>query len=45
MSQMGQVAAAINDIKPAKQIMDEMMADAIQQIKRSNSLITDGAKL
>eukprot|EP00467_Chlorarachnion_reptans_P019355 CAMPEP_0114523586 /NCGR_PEP_ID=MMETSP0109-20121206/21373_1 /TAXON_ID=29199 /ORGANISM="Chlorarachnion reptans, Strain CCCM449" /LENGTH=358 /DNA_ID=CAMNT_0001704917 /DNA_START=100 /DNA_END=1176 /DNA_ORIENTATION=+ len=33
---MGQVAGAINDIKPAKAIMDEMMQDAIK-ILRANA--------
>lgn len=42
---MGQVAACIKDVQPAKQIIDEMMAEAVQQIKRSNSLISEGAKL
>lgn len=42
---MGQVAAAIKDIQPAKQIIDEMMAEAIKQIQRSNGLIHDGARL
>ncbi|ORY83616.1 2-nitropropane dioxygenase [Protomyces lactucae-debilis] len=32
---MGAVAAAVNDVKPAAQIVDEMMAEAVQQIKRS----------
>lgn len=39
---MGQVAAAIKDVQPAKQIIDEMMSEAVKQIKRSNSLISGG---
>lgn len=58
---MGQVAAAIKDVQPAKQIIDEMvslsdvcffhltnafqMSEAVQQIKRSNSMISGGARL
>lgn len=42
---MGQVAAAINDIQPAKQIVDEMMAEAVKQIQRSSGLISAGARL
>lgn len=42
---MGQVAGAINDIQPAKQIIDEMMSEAVQQIQRASSLISDGARL
>jgi len=42
---MGQVAAAINDVQPAKVIIDSMMEEAVQQIKRSSSLISGGARL
>ncbi|GMK54591.1 hypothetical protein CspeluHIS016_0111770 [Cutaneotrichosporon spelunceum] len=41
---MGDVAAVINDVKPAKEIIDEMVTTAEQQIKRGQSCIT-GAKL
>merc|ERR1712154_548043 len=36
----GQVAGALNDIKPAKVIVEEMMADAIKTIQRNNKRIT-----
>lgn len=36
---MGQCAGAITDIKPAKEIVDEMMADAVAALRRSCSLI------
>jgi len=37
---MGQAAGAIKDIKPAKQIIDEMVAEAMAAMRASNSLIT-----
>ena len=30
---MGQVAAVINDVKPAKEIVDEMIAEAVEMLK------------
>lgn len=36
---MGQVAASINDVKPAKEIIDEMLNEAAQRIQRVQSLI------
>jgi len=36
---MGQVAGAIDDIKPAKQIIDEMMEGAIRVIRQNNALL------
>ena len=36
---MGQVAGAIHDIKPAKQIIEEMMTGAVAVLKKTNSLI------
>jgi len=36
---MGDVAAMINDIKPAKQIVDEMVAEAIERLKTAGSLV------
>lgn len=42
---MGQVAAAIKDIKPAKEIMDEMMSEAVAQIQRANSMLGSQPKL
>lgn len=37
---MGQVAACINDVQPAKQIMDEMMAGAIAALRSGTSRIS-----
>ncbi|BFZ56510.1 hypothetical protein PYCC9005_003557 [Savitreella phatthalungensis] len=42
---MGQVAASINDVQPAKQIIDEMVAEAVQQLKRGASLVGDSARI
>lgn len=42
---MGEVAAAIRDVKPAKQIMDEMIKEAIQQLRLGSSFIDGGARL
>jgi hypothetical protein len=42
---MGEVAAAIRDIKPAKQIMDEMIKEAVQQLRLGSSFIDGGARL
>jgi len=42
---MGQVAAAIKDIQPAKQIIDEMMSEAVVQIERASSMIGASPKL
>lgn len=36
---MGKAAGAVTEIKPAKEIMDEMMAGAIASIRSNNSLI------
>ncbi len=36
---MGDVAAMINDIKPAKQIVDEMVAEAVERLKAAGSLV------
>jgi hypothetical protein len=35
----------IRDIKPAKQIMDEMIADAIAALRHANSLIVPKPRL
>jgi NAD(P)H-dependent flavin oxidoreductase YrpB (nitropropane dioxygenase family) len=37
---MGQCAAAVNDILPAKQIVDEMVSEAVKLIKGANSTIS-----
>jgi len=42
---MGQCAGAITDIKPAKEIVDEMMADAVAALRNSSKLIVPQAKL
>ncbi|KAF5372990.1 hypothetical protein D9758_001693 [Tetrapyrgos nigripes] len=42
---MGKVAGSINDIKPAKEIVDEMVVTAAKTIQRSNSYILPKAKL
>lgn len=40
---MGDVSALINDVKPAKQIVDEMVAEARAQIERGNSFLSGGS--
>jgi len=42
---MGDVAAAIKEVLPAKQIIDEMVSTAAAQIKRGDSLLVSKAKL
>ncbi|KAL5490217.1 hypothetical protein ACEPAI_5050 [Sanghuangporus weigelae] len=42
---MGKVAAAIHDIKPAKEIVDEMITTAAQCIRQTNSYLIPQAKL
>lgn len=42
---MGEVAAAIRDVKPAKEIMDEMVKEAIQQLRIGFTLIEGSARL
>jgi NAD(P)H-dependent flavin oxidoreductase YrpB (nitropropane dioxygenase family) len=42
---MGEVAAAIKDVKPAKEIVDEMIKEAIQQLRLGTSFIEGGARL
>jgi hypothetical protein len=42
---MGDVAAAIAEVLPAKQIIDEMVTVAAQQLKRGDSLIVSKARL
>ncbi|KAJ3414434.1 hypothetical protein HDV05_006615 [Chytridiales sp. JEL 0842] len=43
---MGQVAAAIQDVKPAKEIVDEMIADAVKVLKMNvGRIAVGGAKL
>ncbi|KAH8117237.1 2-nitropropane dioxygenase [Phellopilus nigrolimitatus] len=42
---MGKVAGAINDIKPAKDIVDEMVQTAAKSLKQSTSYVLPQAKL
>jgi len=39
---MGKTAAVINDIKPAKQIVDEMVAEAVQALQASAAYVKGG---
>lgn len=40
---MGQVAGAIDDIKPAKEIIDDMMKVAVQTLRENYSMVVTGA--
>lgn len=42
---MGKTAAVVNDVKPAKEIVDEMVAEAVQCLKASSSYVVHGSKL
>ncbi|KAG1749048.1 2-nitropropane dioxygenase [Suillus paluster] len=42
---MGKVAGSINDIKPAKEIVDELVATAAASLKTASALMTSKAKL
>ena len=42
---MGEVAAAIRDVKPAKEIIDDMVKEAVQQLRLGNSFIEGGSRL
>ncbi|KAI0064696.1 2-nitropropane dioxygenase [Artomyces pyxidatus] len=42
---MGKVAGSINDIKPAKEIVDELVSTAAKSIRTANSFIEPRAKL
>jgi hypothetical protein len=42
---MGEVAAAIRDVKPAKEIIDEMVKEAVQQLRIGNSFIEGNSRL
>lgn len=37
---MGKVAAVVNDKKPAKDIVDEMVADAIEMLKKGEQMLS-----
>jgi NAD(P)H-dependent flavin oxidoreductase YrpB (nitropropane dioxygenase family) len=42
---MGRVAGSINDVKPAKEIVDELVATAAVSLKTASALMTGKAKL
>ena len=42
---IGRVAALINDVKPAKEIVDEMVKEAAEILQRNASLVKVNAKL
>jgi hypothetical protein len=42
---MGRVAGSINDVKPAKEIVDELVATAAVSLKTASALMTSKAKL
>jgi hypothetical protein len=42
---MGQCAGAIHDIKPAKQIVDEMVRGAIDALRGATALIQPKARM
>jgi NAD(P)H-dependent flavin oxidoreductase YrpB (nitropropane dioxygenase family) len=42
---MGEVAAAIKDVKSAKDIIDEMIKEAIQQLRLGSTLVEGSARL
>lgn len=42
---MGKVAAVVNDKKPAKEIVDEMVSGAVEWLNKGNSCIVSKSKL
>jgi hypothetical protein len=42
---MGQVASVINDIKPAEEIVGEMVKEAIEMLQLGQTYIARGSKL
>jgi hypothetical protein len=42
---MGVVGAAIKDVKPAKEIIDEMIKDAVQQLQKGTTYVSSSARL
>lgn len=42
---MGEVAAAIRDVKPAKEIIDDMVREAVQQLRLGSSFVEGGSRL
>lgn len=41
---MGQVAAIIKDIKPARQIVEDMVREAVAQLKLGQSYLQEGGR-
>jgi hypothetical protein len=41
---MGQVAAIIQDIKPARQIVEDMVREAVAQIKQGQTYLLEGGR-
>jgi hypothetical protein len=41
---MGQVAAMVKDVKPAREIVEDMVREAVQMITLGQSYIAPGAK-
>lgn len=42
---MGQVAGVINDVKPAKEIVEEMVVEAVEMLKKAQQFIARDSKL
>jgi hypothetical protein len=42
---MGKAAAVVNDKKPAKEIVDELVGDAVKWLQTTNSFIVGKSKL
>ncbi|KAF8315748.1 2-nitropropane dioxygenase [Cantharellus anzutake] len=42
---LGEVSAVIKDIKPAKQIVDEMVAEAVEKLRAAGSLLQERSRL
>lgn len=42
---MGKASAVVNDIKPAKAIVDEMVSQAADVIRENNARLTSKSKL
>jgi len=42
---MGKVSAVVNELKPAKTIVDEIVEGAVKQMKAGSNLLTGKSKL
>lgn len=42
---LGKVAAVIDDIKPAKEIMDEMVEEAVECLQKGSGLVVSQSRL